>query len=97
MHVTGGVNQIFGLSARLPNYLFMGEKYHNPPFRPDSLSPLYGRNRPQPTVSPILGAATELDPYVGEPLAARSKNMSAGFGAHTAQIVQVSTLYPLTH
>ncbi len=80
-----------------PNHPYMGEKRHDPPFRPDSFSPLYGRNRPQPTFSPRLGAATELDPYVGVPLAARSKNMSAATGAHTTQIVPVSTLYPLTH
>ena len=83
MHVTGGVNQIFGLSARLPNYLFMGEKYHNPPFRPDSLSPFYGRNRPQPAFSPILGilGARSKSSFYGrkEPLPAISPRLLISF------------------
>jgi len=44
-------------SAFLPRFQilrFMGEKTHIPQFRPYSSSTLYGRNRPRPSISPIL-------------------------------------------
>ena len=40
-----------------PSQCFMGENSHIHRFRPDSTSQLYGRNRPRPPISPILGAS----------------------------------------